>query len=323
MADRTFLNQVKGFTPVIDVLAKELGTMTALVYGIVWRYCQMEDKVCRASKDTIAAHANIDAKTVQRHLHKLVERGYLEDTTPNLKHAPHVYKDAGKVQIIGLVEARLIGETESPTSEAARTKSLTSQDRESQLGRTESPVKIDSDETLQDRKKKSPKKIQFAFDERSRTTLEEMQDSLPPGFDAMQSAIDRANGGKSPNPAEQAALHHYWGHMGAPGMALPGGKRERMQWLKTGERLLGFISPPWDIRTVCARIDEWWNDPQLDEFWKGNPSGDKTLITLAKYIKNGKERTNSHARPIIDLDEDSKRIAAAFKARSRRAGGGT
>jgi hypothetical protein len=107
MEDKSFLSQVKGFTPVIDVLAQELDTMTALVYGIVWRYCQMEDKVCRASKETIAHHANISPKTVQRHLQALVKAGYIEDTTPDWKHKPHVYKDAGKVQINGLVEAKL------------------------------------------------------------------------------------------------------------------------------------------------------------------------------------------------------------------------
>ena len=148
-----FLSQVKGFTPVIDVLAKELGTMTALVYGIVWRYCQMEDKVCRASKQTIAANANIDAKTVQRHLHKLAKSGYLEDLTPGLKHAPHSYKDTGRIQIIGLVEARLIGRTESPTSEEGRTESPTRGDTESHLGRTESPVMIEIHDSPDERKK--------------------------------------------------------------------------------------------------------------------------------------------------------------------------
>lgn len=144
MQEKPFLSQVKGFTPVIDVLANELGTMTALVYGIAWRYCQLEDKVCRASKETIGKHANISPKTVQRHLHALVKAGYLEDTTPDQKHRPHVYKDTGKAQIIGLVEARIVGRSESPTSEVGSTESPTCierQDIESHLGGTESPIK--------------------------------------------------------------------------------------------------------------------------------------------------------------------------------------
>jgi len=139
--EKTFLSQVKGWTPVIDVLAEELGAMTALVYGIAWRYCQMKDKVCRASKETIAAHAGISDKTVQRHLHRLVKAGYLIDLTPDQLHAPHEYKDAGRVQIIGMVEARLVGRTESPTSASGRSESPTRLDTESHLGRTESPTR--------------------------------------------------------------------------------------------------------------------------------------------------------------------------------------
>jgi hypothetical protein len=149
--DSNFLSQVKGFTPVIDVLAEELGMMTALVYGIVWRYCQMKDRVCHASKETIGEHAKISGKTVQRHLQKLVKAGYLIDLTPDKKHAPHTYKDAGKVRIEGLVEAKLVGGTESPTSKKGGTESPTRQDRESHLGGTESPVKIESEETPKER----------------------------------------------------------------------------------------------------------------------------------------------------------------------------
>lgn len=100
-----FLAQTEGFTPVIDALAKEEGLMTAVVYGIVWRYCQQKDRVCYASRDTIADHAGISTKTVERHLKKLVKSGYLIDLTPDLKHKPHTYADAGRAKILGFVAA--------------------------------------------------------------------------------------------------------------------------------------------------------------------------------------------------------------------------
>lgn len=133
----SFLQEVKGFTPVIDVVAAEVGFVTAGVYGVAWRYCQMEDGVCKASLERIAGHLNVDPKTAQRHLKKLCETSYLKDTTPGARNKPHVYVDTGKVIITGLVEARLsprqkvlppAARTESP---AARTESPAHQDRES------------------------------------------------------------------------------------------------------------------------------------------------------------------------------------------------
>ena len=159
-----FLSEVKGFTPVIDVLAQELGLMTAVVYGIVWRYCQMEDKVCKASRERIAEHAGISIKTVERHLEKLCGAGYLKDLTPDRKHKPHIYADAGKARILGLltVEIDRGGTTESRTSEnevrqrvlPGQTESLTRSDRESYPGQTESLIRIPSYDREEERDNK-------------------------------------------------------------------------------------------------------------------------------------------------------------------------
>lgn len=128
-----FLTQVEGFTPVIDVLAREVGLVTAVVYGVVWRYCQMKDGVCHASIETVAGHIDISPKTARRHIKTLCEHGYLKDTTPNVRNKPHIYADTGKARIVGLVTAQvdLGGGTESPTR----------WDRESHPGGTESPMK--------------------------------------------------------------------------------------------------------------------------------------------------------------------------------------
>jgi hypothetical protein len=93
---KTILAEVDGFTPVIDDLVKEVGLMSAVVFGRVWRYCQMEDQVCKAALESIADSIGVDRVTVMRHVKQLCELGYLDDLTPELRNRPHVYVDTGK-----------------------------------------------------------------------------------------------------------------------------------------------------------------------------------------------------------------------------------
>ena len=102
-----FLTEVKGFTPVIEVMVQEVGLVQAAVYGVVWRYCQRRDGVCTASHGTIAEALGLARGTVQRHIGELCEAGYLRDTTPDRKNRPHIYADTGRAQIIGLVSAKV------------------------------------------------------------------------------------------------------------------------------------------------------------------------------------------------------------------------
>jgi len=101
------LGEANGFTPVIDVVANELGLVPAAVYGVAWRYCQERKGVCFASLATMAKQLGLNPATVQRHLQKLCDAGYLEDTTPALRNKPHTYRDTGRVEIVALVEARI------------------------------------------------------------------------------------------------------------------------------------------------------------------------------------------------------------------------
>lgn len=93
---KTVLANVDGFTPVIDGLVDEVGLMSAVVFGRIWRYCQMEDKVCKAALEKIGESIGVDKATVQRHAKELCEAGYLVDLTPELRNRPHVYADTGK-----------------------------------------------------------------------------------------------------------------------------------------------------------------------------------------------------------------------------------
>jgi DnaD/phage-associated family protein len=93
---KTVLANVSGFTPLIDSVVTECGLMTAAVFGKMWRYCQMEDGVCKASQERLAAELGITRPTVNAHICKLIEAGYIVDKTPTLAGAPHVYADTGK-----------------------------------------------------------------------------------------------------------------------------------------------------------------------------------------------------------------------------------
>lgn len=93
---RTILADVDGFTPIIDAVIEEVGLMSAVVFGRMWRFCQMGDGVCKASLEKIAEGIDVDRATVQRHAEKLCEAGFLKDLTPDLRNRPHIYVDTGK-----------------------------------------------------------------------------------------------------------------------------------------------------------------------------------------------------------------------------------
>lgn len=96
---KTILAQVDGWTPVIDAVVQDVGATTALIFGKAWRYCQMSDNVCKASQDRLADELGLSRATINTHLSKLVEAGYLEDTTPDLVGLPHQYRDTGKANL--------------------------------------------------------------------------------------------------------------------------------------------------------------------------------------------------------------------------------
>jgi DNA-binding Lrp family transcriptional regulator len=66
----------------------------------------MEEQVCKASMEKIAARIGVSVNTARRHTQKLVEAGYLEDLTPDRRYAPHIYRDTGKVVIEAELRAR-------------------------------------------------------------------------------------------------------------------------------------------------------------------------------------------------------------------------
>ena len=135
-----FVSTMSGFTPVPDALVKEYGYMTALVWGRIWRFCQMSDGVCRAKLEKIADMIGVSERTIIRHSQILCDGGYLFDITPELRNKPHIYADTGKIKI------RFSAEATMTESHRAMTESQRQGDRESVEESTTDSVSVKRDE---------------------------------------------------------------------------------------------------------------------------------------------------------------------------------
>jgi len=95
---KTALAYVDGFTPCIDAIVKEYGLVTAAVFGVIWRYCQMEDDTCWASHETIGEKIGLTRQAIGEHAAKLVKSGYLEIIESDPGSTIH-YRDTGKANV--------------------------------------------------------------------------------------------------------------------------------------------------------------------------------------------------------------------------------
>jgi hypothetical protein len=165
---KLILSENDGFTPVIDSLAQEYGAVTALVFGRVWRFCQMSNRVCNASLETIAVGIGISLWTAERHIKTLVKAGYLEDLTPNLRKHPHTYRDTGKATASNadLHPANLVVQNTNPDLQPAPTGLANSQLKK---------VLREEEETI-----KKPEDSSFSFEEQEQIQeLNQLQEQKP------------------------------------------------------------------------------------------------------------------------------------------------
>jgi hypothetical protein len=97
---RTVSGEIGRFTPVFDSVAahERLGYIGALVFGRVWRYCQMELGKCTASQGTIAKELHLSDRTVRIYLGALVKEGYLAAVA--IPGRVTEYFDTGKVRLL-------------------------------------------------------------------------------------------------------------------------------------------------------------------------------------------------------------------------------
>ena len=110
---RTILTDVKGFTPIMDNVLKDTNLMAAVVFGSIWRYCQMENGVCQATLDKIADRVGISKQSTVEYIKILEKSGYIFDDTPDLRNRPHTYKDTGKAGLHMGVSALNVAECEN------------------------------------------------------------------------------------------------------------------------------------------------------------------------------------------------------------------
>lgn len=121
---RRIVTEISGFTPIFDAMVNVYHDETiAAVFGAIWRYCQMEDGVCRASLDTIGGAIGVDKATVMRHAQTLCADGYLKDLTPDLRNRPHVYAETGRIVMTSRIDGvaqRNVGIAQSNSRVAQR-----------------------------------------------------------------------------------------------------------------------------------------------------------------------------------------------------------
>jgi DnaD/phage-associated family protein len=97
--DKQIEATVSKFTPCPDLLVEKYSHTTALVWGKVWRYCQMKDGVCKAAIDRLAKELNMSDVTVGKHIQLLEDGKYIKDLTPDVRNKPHEYIDTGKLKL--------------------------------------------------------------------------------------------------------------------------------------------------------------------------------------------------------------------------------
>lgn len=72
------MNEKRQYTPVFDDVLDTVGTIPAVIYGVIWRFCQMDSGKCTASLERIASRAGISKGNLKVHIKKLVDTKYLE-----------------------------------------------------------------------------------------------------------------------------------------------------------------------------------------------------------------------------------------------------
>ena len=112
--------KIKGFTPVSDQLCQRYGALTALIYGRVWRYSEMNG-YCTASLSRMSKEIGVSVRTFQRGVEVLELGGYLSiEERPGLTN---VYKPTSKIAYVATVEEKTepMPQSHNPMTESHET----------------------------------------------------------------------------------------------------------------------------------------------------------------------------------------------------------
>ena len=106
-------HEVAGFTPANDYLTKVFDCLTALIYGMVWRYCQHPSGECTASQRRMGERMKVSTRTITRKLSKLVDAGYLE--CEEREGMTNIYRLPSKIILPKTESHKNVGQTVSGT----------------------------------------------------------------------------------------------------------------------------------------------------------------------------------------------------------------
>jgi len=93
--------KAKGFTPLVDSLVQDIGLTAASIYGVIWRYCQMNSRTCYASQKTIGDRLCLSRSAINRNIKTLESSGYIRCLNPGAakEGVSKVYIVTNKVEI--------------------------------------------------------------------------------------------------------------------------------------------------------------------------------------------------------------------------------
>ena len=86
-----YRNQRFGFTPLFDDIVEQVGSITALVFGVIWRHAQMRDAACHASVKTMSDLTGLGKSTIRKHIQVLVRNQMIKRVEPHRQHIPPWY----------------------------------------------------------------------------------------------------------------------------------------------------------------------------------------------------------------------------------------
>lgn len=148
--------ETTGFSPAPDEIVKLYGPACAVVFGKIWRYCQMREGKCRASIETICTELGMSRNTVHGHIQTLLENEYIRDLTPENNGLPHEYIDNGRFKMRLTVERA----TSQPPQFLTTTSSKTEEVPPQKLRSTSS--KIEDKDSIKIQPKKEEEKTSTA-----------------------------------------------------------------------------------------------------------------------------------------------------------------
>lgn len=124
MADDSFLENCQGWTPSPDALVrkKRYGFEGAYLWGRLRRLCQLGKGTYTISHEALGNRIGMSRRTVIKYLDRLIEDGYVDDLTPDVRNKSHTYSvKRGEDKILLEVQAGMqISHTETATPDEAK-----------------------------------------------------------------------------------------------------------------------------------------------------------------------------------------------------------